>query len=641
MQKMIYFLTALLVGGCLNLKAQEGVTNQHGFTSDAEYKSFLEEFEMLEAARIDRITRYSIENNVPIVSYDESNELVVLKDISIFGTPVFESVYNGFGVATIEASAVYPSGSTGPGVTGAGVTAAIWDGGYVLQNHVDLVNKITLGNDATGNSSHGTHVGGTIIGTGTGDSRYRGVAYGGSLKSYDFSQDTSEILNYLQNSDMKVSNHSYGRDLSRGFTIEELGKYDSTSNFYDALTNTYKYWLPVVSAGNDNGRNYNTNDGGYDLLTDKSLAKNVLTIGAVDGVFFYNSPADVSIASFSSWGPTDDGRIKPDIVAKGTQVRSPDIDGSDASNFQFYGIKSGTSMSSPMVSGGIMLLQELAFQPSVYDAYLTSASVKALILSTTKEAGSDDGPDYKFGWGLMNVNEAAQVLLDLGSTTELREQQLNSSNMSFTTTVTSNQPKLEIALVWTDDNNGPNNSNAEDDPTPMIVNDLDVVVTDTGNNQFFPWKLNPALPFRAATKGINDVDNVEIVEIDNPSGDYTVTVTIKGALFQGLPQDYSLLINGADVGTLSSGPSFNIADSIKMYPNPATTELNIAVGQQLTGKDIQVKIYDTLGKLVMNNLFDNTNAFEQRIDISTLQSGIYLVNIGDGNSSTTKKLIVK
>uniref|UniRef100_UPI004048F02D T9SS type A sorting domain-containing protein n=1 Tax=Flavobacterium sp. TaxID=239 RepID=UPI004048F02D len=88
-------------------------------------------------------------------------------------------------------------------------------------------------------------------------------------------------------------------------------------------------------------------------------------------------------------------------------------------------------------------------------------------------------------------------------------------------------------------------SNTIDVSTPALINDLDIRITKS-TNLFFPWKLNPANPSAAAVNEDNIVDNVEKIEINNPTGSYTITITHKGNL-QNLIQNYSLVISGVTV----------------------------------------------------------------------------------------------
>ncbi len=101
---------------------------------------------------------------------------------------------------------------------------------------------------------------------------------------------------------------------------------------------------------------------------------------------------------FSSWGPTDDGRIKPEVVTKGVAVKSP-VASSDTADDSYP----GTSMASPGVAGVGLLLQQ--YQYSLFGEYMRAASLKGLIMHSADEAGYDLGPDYSF-W--MGVSECAK-----------------------------------------------------------------------------------------------------------------------------------------------------------------------------------------------------------------------------------------
>ena len=111
------------------------------------------------------------------------------------------------------------------------------------------------------------------------------------------------------------------------------------------------------------------------------------------------------MSSFSGWGPTDDGRIKPDICANGVGLYSS-YSGSDTQ----YASISGTSMATPNLSGSLLLLQQHYQNLFGTGSFMRSATLKGLVIHTADEAGSNPGPDYKFGWGLANMATAAQAI---------------------------------------------------------------------------------------------------------------------------------------------------------------------------------------------------------------------------------------
>ena len=201
-----------------------------------------------------------------------------------------------------------------------------------------------------------------------------------------------------ENFDINLSNHSYGLVSGWNYNSDEeiwvlvlvipeliqmkiisLVFYGSTTASIDELCSLLPDYTMVISAGNDLhegpeeqpvthkvwlGKWKNSNevrdiDGGeegYDCIGINGVAKNVITVGSVD----YEQDPNV-LTSFSSCGPTDDGRIKPDIVAPGISVFSSIASGENA-----YAYYSGTSMSAAVVTGGVTLLDELQYQFSTW-----------------------------------------------------------------------------------------------------------------------------------------------------------------------------------------------------------------------------------------------------------------------------------
>ncbi len=290
-----------------------------------------------------------------------------------------------------------------------------------------------------------------------------------------------------------------------------------------------------------------SNDSYGTISTDKN-AKNVFTVGAVFGIpSGYNKKEDVVISDFSSWGPTDDGRIKPDIVAQGVSVYAP-----VANNDSSYDYLNGTSMAAPGAAGSLLLLQELSHRFTLNNAprVLKSATVKGLAIHTANEAGLYPGPDYKYGWGLLNIDEAAQVLNTALTNNNSASSPhfvyentlLNGESKSYTITASGTRP-VKATIVWTDVKGS--SSEVLNDANPELINDLDLTITQ-GNKTFNTWNLTPSSPDNQAFKGVNNIDNVEKVEVDTSlvGTNYTITVKHKGTLERG-QQNYSLIISGA------------------------------------------------------------------------------------------------
>ena len=291
-----------------------------------------------------------------------------------------------------------------------------------------------------------------------------------------------------------------------------------------------------------------------------ALSKNGLVVGAVNT--FTNNMSGLTIktnivtASFSSWGPTDDGRIKPDLVSAGTSIFSPTTNGTNTlvgiqngvkvtntvilTNNNNYTWANATSYAAPTVTGSLNLLVQLhRRQVGTKELPMLSSTLKGLALHTAVEAGDHPGPDYRFGWGLLNTLAAATLMTNnhhSGSLAHIKETYLinkNSTNdvISFELIARGDEP-LKVTAVWTDPAPESLPQPAVDSPQRMLVNDLDLRLYTQGENVIitnYPWVLNPTIFINAAVRADNDRDNVEQIMIDNPGTNqlYTVNVTHK------------------------------------------------------------------------------------------------------------------
>ncbi len=558
------------------------------------------------------------------------------------GMPFYYVTDNLNSAKTMSSDDVWPGGSAGLSLTGAGMTLGVWDGGSTRITHQEFGGRAVQSDAAASPSNHATHVGGTMIAAGV-DAAAKGMSYMANLNAYDWTSDASEMATAAAGG-LRVSNHSYGS--IRGWysfggswywygnvdysPVEDwgFGFYGTEAVSWDQIMVNAPYYLIVKSAGNDRGegpgdggasghyvwngvqwiwstdvRQIDGGPTGYDCLPFTSSAKNIITVGAVNDIpGGYTQASDVVMSSFSGWGPTDDGRIKPDLVANGISLYSTYNSADNA-----YGSMSGTSMASPSISGSVGLLLQ-HYNNLNGNTMIRSSTMKALLIHTADEAGAAAGPDYRFGWGLVNTRKAAELMTDddnAGSDVFIRELTINQGQEIVIPVTAEGNAPLRATIVWTDLPGTPP-AFALDPANLMLVNDLDLRIQKPDNSLEQPYILDPANPANAATTGDNFRDNVEMVHIASPTAQavYQIKITHKGTLTGG-SQNFSLIISGnmadandpvnfaatapdASTVNLSWGLNANSDDVILLWSSTPTfgalTDGNTYhIGQYITG----------------------------------------------------------
>ncbi len=439
--------------------------------------------------------------------------------------------------------------------TGKGIRVGVWDGAAPFK-HKDFKKRLTIVEKSKEVSEHATHVIGTIAGSGKKNKDARGMATACNIYSYEFRNGSflDEMLEAVNIHNIRLSNHSWGKIAGWYWSTEEdgwvwtgdefFGYYHTETNDQDRLVRDTNL-LIIRSAGNDRDdaclgpykdmeseemmNDTKPSDPDYGSMTPHPCGKNVVAVGAL--------MKDDAMLYFSNWGPTDDGRIKPDVVATGRDLLS-------CMPKNKYATYSGTSMAAPVVSGTAALLM------SVYRSYIGgnmgSALAKCLLIHTARDLGRK-GPDYAFGFGAVDAKLAADIIKtsvnaaenmmtsDIANlSSQIEEESIShDGQVSYTFTVPSNANELRVTLVW------------HDPEGPRLVNDLDLWIQSPAAEVVRPFTLDPDNPEKLAERGINDVDNVEHILVENPlSGEWTVYV--KGTQVPTGPQDFALIMSAGD-----------------------------------------------------------------------------------------------
>ena len=504
-----------------------------------EKEAFYRKKEEVEKRKAHAVARI---NNWPITIQKEDGSYAELMKLTPDGYPMYYSTDNVNAARSTRTNHLHSGGSLGLNLEGQGMTVRVWDGGTVRASHNAFGGRVEVVDDPSGGlSGHATHVTGTMIASAN-PANVKGMAPQANARTFNWTDDESEALSEIQLG-MLVSNHSYGVPINgTGGPLPAwiIGAYISDSFAWDEIAYLSPYYLQVASAGND-GDNNNNSDPlafGFDKLVGNKVSKNNLVIANAQDVSTNTNgtlSGNVLINSSSSQGPSDDLRVKPDLTGNGTNLTSTNST-TNSSTVSF----TGTSMSSPNVAGSLILLQQ--HFNNLYGSFMRSATLKGLACHTADDAGNV-GPDPEFGWGLLNTKKAAETLTNNGLSSWVSEENLN-QNQSFTMDVYTNGTSPLIAsITWTDVPGEVNTSGLANDPTKVLVNDLDIRITTNGTT-YFPWKLSSILSNPATRVDDNNVDNVEQVKIDNPTaGLYTITITHKGTLVNN-SQKYSLVITG-------------------------------------------------------------------------------------------------
>ncbi len=591
-------LTTALLSGAVQVSAQDTGSVHDDLLRNLKAKTVLE---------VERVSQFVASHDVPTSGTASGARFELMRVAR--GHPVYRVTHNLAASLGAGVSGVRLGGWVGTNLEGAGLVVGVWDAETALPGHLEFGSRIRVIDTASSPASHATHVTGTVGASGVREEAM-GMAPAVLIDAYDWQNDRVEMAAAGADG-LLVSNHSYGtfggwvqdfRGTGRWTWLGDTGVsqtedyrygfYGEEAAAWDAIAFASPNHVIVKSAGNeraDRGPTPGTphdiftetgwatstahrpTDGGpdgYDSILDAGLGKNVLTVGAVEDLTgFFPEPEDVRMTTFSGWGPADDGRVKPDIVANGTSVWSSVAAGPDA-----YAYSSGTSMAAPIVAGAVALIQEAYMD--LYGVPPSAATVRALIIHSAREAGPDVGPDYQFGWGLIDVAAAVAFLREAERLGTLITGTLAPGQSVSYGTELLPQTELSVTLVWTDPpaQERPMALNAR---VPILVNDLDVRVTGP-DGIFLPFRLDPDNPRAAATRGRNDVDTVERVnERPLQGGSYDIHVSLAASALGS--QRFTLLIGPASSGGTAGS---TVSGRLMLAGHPAGGVKVVAAGKE-------------------------------------------------------------
>lgn len=615
--------------------------------------------------------------------------------------PLFYSTEESRANATSNIDELQSGISGASPVTGNGIKITVFDAGLVTNNHEQFASGRAVNNESTALqpaggtavaiSTHTTQVNSVLIASGTVSgnasgfpkSTAKGVLPAATTDNYMYAStlplgDQFEKLVTLPN--LNISNHSYGVNLGwlrsgnsyywyGNYELNDLDTYSgvyadrdynfdkivynqpnqiivkSTGNYYGIVppANATKYkfasasqtWVPFSSTDVLPAANCSL---GYNCIGYGSLAKNIITVGAVNQLttsgYKYTNASDVAKGSFSSAGPRKDGAVKPDLAAVGVDMYMA------SSGTSTYIVTFGTSFATPIVSGIAGALTQIERNIKGDNGLMFKADeMKALLTHTANEAGRP-GPDVWYGWGLVDGKKAAQVLVNRSEENSYFDRKTLISGTAFEKEIkaTGNEP-LKVSISWIDPAITPftTDEDMQNNHTSRIVNDLDLRVVEVGSGTvYYPWKLDISNPNANATKGDNLVDNVEQVLIDNPvpEGIYKVIVTNKGTLVNqdgnSANQDFAWIATGTKKVTLASS-DFN-KDEIKIYPTKTKDVINIT-----SPNDIErIALFDLNGKMLLENFKTSKS---QSINLNRFPSAVYIVLVKTKTGTTSKKII--
>jgi hypothetical protein len=456
------------------------------------------------------------------------------------------------------------------GFDGRDVIVAVADSGLDTGTfagvHPDLAGRVVsffhYGNltSAADEHGHGTHVTGIVAGDGaTGEKDENGHLYGlgvapgtriiaqrmfDGLGSYQPPPTMETLTRHAVRDGAIIGSNSWGDDTQGRYDLF-AAEFDALVRDADALRPGDQPYILEFSAGNAGP--------GPRTIGTPAVAKNVIATGASQNnrfdLFIY-SEGQEAMADFSSRGPAEDGRIKPDLVAPGTWIASLQSAAATGENAwwpisQYYHYQGGTSHAGPQVSGAAAVFVQY-YRETITNAIPSPALVKAALINSAVDMVDGEGtgpvPNHDEGWGRVDLTQ----IIGSPRRYEFVDQTVTLStgqHYEHRVVLQSSDEPLKITLTYTDVPGFPAT-------IPALVNDLDLLVeapdgTVYRGNQFDAGESVPDAPSH------DRINNVEAVHLWDPlPGEYVVRIIARNVVEDarsdtpGLDQDFALVVSG-------------------------------------------------------------------------------------------------
>jgi PKD repeat protein len=381
---------------------------------------------------------------------------------------------------------------------GTGMKILIRDDG-MIGPHIDFTGRLDqhLCPTPVAFGSHGDMTSGIICGAGNINPNIKGHAPGADLFIVDYKADfLDSTMRLHKDYGVMVTSTSYSDGCNKGYT--------NNAQTIDQQLFANPNLIHVFSAGNNNSADcgYGAGTQWGNITGGHKMGKNAIACA--------NLGADAIIDTTSSRGPTTDGRIKPDIAANGRNQLSTDINNT-------YQVGGGTSAASPSVAGCLTQLYH-AYKTLNNNTNAEGALLKAVMLNTANDLGPK-GPDYRFGWGIVNSYRALKMLEDKRYESANIDQ---GENKTHILSIPAGTKQVRVMLYWAD-------PAAAIGAKTALINDLDLLVKDPSGVINSPYILSSAadakLLSQPATRGADHLNNMEQVYFENPAaGEYEISV---------------------------------------------------------------------------------------------------------------------